>query len=393
MASPTHTSTFVLPARQTSPAHLARLSTDSNQHPSSFTWSSNQPTDSASQQLALTRAAASAGITAGNLVSFQVDGQIKLGLQPRQLTFSGSAQQQPQLGPQLQGGAELLPISEHLPALIPHAGHAELSPVPLLPSRAASDASKVFPDAVASDAPAEPSPPQPELAQQQGSFALSSQPISVVSEAEATRGAAESQTGQQLTAVAPSLSWPQAPSRQSSGLPGPAFCQSSGLPPPPISRHNSGMPPPPAVVRVPAPIQQQSGVLSRQASQQQSIPPSRQASMAPQTVSRQGSGLPLPLSQQASAPTEPARHSTEANELEQAVPKVPGTGLEQARAALLPSLLAEASKQHSSGSAVLPSAAVVPAPLQQPASDANQQTVQDILKMWAPITQPIGAGI
>ena len=412
MASPTHTSTFVLPPTQTSPAQLAGLAAESTSNPSSYTWSTNQLTDSAAQPLALTNAAASAGIPAGDLMTFQIDGQIKLGLRPRQLTFSGSAQQQPQLGPQLHAGAGLLPTAEHPPALLPHAGHAELSPVPLLPSHAASDASKVFTDTAAADAPAEADPQQLELAQQaapatgsphqQGSFGLSSQPVTVVTETEATREAAESQTGQQLSAVAPSLSWPQAPFRQSSALPAPASRQSSGLPPPlPVSRQNSGMPPLPAVVTVPsrqasavatAPVQQQSGALSRQPSQQQSISLSRQASIAPHTASRQGSGMPLPLSRQPSAPTEAAGRSTEAEEPGQAVPKGPGLGLEQAWADLLPSLLAEASRQHSSGSAVLPSAAVLPATLQPPAASTNPQTVQDVLDMWAPVTKPMGAG-
>ena len=428
MSSPTHTTTFVLPAQQTSPAQLAGLAPDSHLDPLGCSFKSQQQqqqlNDSAAQQLAwpTTDASVAAGIAAGDLMTFQVDGEIKLGLRPRQLTFLGSAQQTqqqqqqpPQLGQQLYGSSEALPAAELAPAnanlpnaaaeLYPEAAHSELSSVPLLSSRAASNASNAFADMAAAGtaaamqtgtalAPAMP-PQSGQVAddlQQEGS-PLSTVPVSVV-----MTEAAEAQTGQQLTDVAPSLSWPAAaaPSRQVSGLPPPLSRQQSNLPPP--------LPRQPSAV-VSGPVRQTSAVAAAAApsrlsstatnwqhpQQQQPVPLSRQVSSSHQSASRQGSGAQLPLSRHASTPA--AQHSATAEEPEQAAAACPGQGLEQAWAALLPSLLASASQQHSNEPAMLPSAQLPTASLQQGSNaGAKQQTVGDILKMWAPIAKPRAAG-
>lgn len=430
MSSPTHTTTFVLPAQQTSPAQLAGLATNSHLDPlacsSGPQQQQQQQSGTATQQLAwpMANASVAAGIAAGDLMTFQVDGQIKLGLRPRQLTFSGSAQQQqqqpPQLGPQLYG--EVLPAAELVPAntaslqaateMLPAAGHSELSPVPLLPSRVASKASNAFADMAAADSAIQTGTAlAPVMAaqsgqvandlEQQGSF------IPTVPAPVTMTEAADVQSGQRLTNVAPSLSWPAAaaavPSRQSSGLPLP------------LSRQQSDMPPllarqPSAVVRVPvrqtsavaaaaaaaAPSRQNSGAMSRQSSQQQQpVPLSSQVSRSHHSASRRGSGMQLPLSRQASAvATEAAQHSATAvqREPEQAAAAGPGQGLEQAWAALLPSLLASASQQCSGELAMLPSAALPTVVQQAGNAEAKQQTIGDILKMWAPIARPTAAG-
>ena len=424
MSSPTHTTTFVLPAQQTSPAQLAGLAPDSHLDPLGCSFGLQQQQqliDPAAQQLALpmTDASVAAGIAAGDLMTFQVDGQIKLGLRPRQLTFSGSAQQaqqqQPQLRQQLHGSNEARPAAQLAPAnaASPHAAaeiysearHSELSPVPLLPSHAASDASNAFADMTAADAvqPGSAATMEPHSGQiandlqQQGSL-IPKVPVSV-----AATEPAELQAGQQLTNVAPSLSWPAAaaPSRQSSGLPPPLSQQQSGAVPPfpqqlsavvtePIKQTSAV-----AATAEAAPLQQNSGVLSRQNSQQQqSVPFSRQASRSCKSASRQGSGVQLPLSQQASAAAPgAAQHSAAAGTPQQTAANGPGQGLERAWAALLPSLLASASQQHYAAELnTLPSAAL-PTMVQQGINeDAKQQTVGDILKMWAPIAGPTAAG-
>lgn len=432
MSSPTHTTTFVLPAQQTSPAQLAGLAPDSHLDSLSdggggygLQQQQLQLSDPAAQQLAwtMTDASVAAGIAAGDLMTFKVDGQIKLGLRPRQLTFSGSAQQAqqqqlqpPQLGPQLHGSNQALPAAELAPAnvaslpaaaeMFPDAGRSELSPVPLLPSRAASNASNAFADIAASDAAVQhDAVSAPAMALQSGqtpngprpqASLMPADPVSVVM----TQAVySELQTGQQLTEVAPSLSWPAAaPSRHSSGLPLPLSQQQSNAPPP-LAQQSSAVVRGPvrqtsAVATAAAPSRQNSSTLSDSQQQQPlPLPLSRQASRSQPSASRQGSGLQLPLSRQASAAaTNAARQSAEAEEPEQAAGSGPRQGLEQAWAALLPSLLAGALKQQSGEAAMHPSA-LLPAVLQQPGrSDAEQQSVGDILKTWAPIARPMAAG-
>ena len=424
MSSPTHTTTFVLPAQQTSPAQLAGLAPESylDPHGYSFGPQQQQLRGPAAEQLAwpMTDASVAAGIAAGDLMTFQVDGQIKLGLCPRQLTFSGSAQQahqQQQQPPQFYGSSQVLPAAELAPAnaasphdaaeIYPEAGHSELSPVPLLPSRAASNAGNAFADMAAADAAIQTdtasasarvpqSGPIADDLQQEGS------PVPTVQKSVTMTEAAEVHTGQQLTNVAPSLAWPAAaaPSRQSSGVP------------PPLSRKQSDMSPPlprqpSAVVKGPvrqasavaatAPFRLNSGALSGQNSQQQQqqqpVPLSRQVSRLHQSASRQSSGVQMPLSRQVSAvATEAAQHSAMAEEPEEAAATGPGQGLEQAWAALLPSLLASASQQRRDAPAMLPSAALPNVRQQADNMDAKQQTVTDILKMWAPVARPTAAG-
>ena len=429
MSSPTHTTTFVLPAQQTSPAQLAGLASDSHLDPPGCSFKSQQQQQQqqqqqlsgpAAQQLAwrTTDASVAAGIAAGDLMTFQVDGQIKLGLRPRQLTFLGSAQQTqqqqpPQLGQQLYGSSEALPAAELAPAnanlpnaaaeLYPEAAHSELSSVPLLSSRAASNASNASADMAAADAAMQTGTAlapamQPQSGQVADDLQQQGSPLPTVPVSVAMTEAAEAQTGQQLTDVAPSLSWPAAaaPSRQVSGLP------------PPLSRQQSDMLPLlprqlSAVVR--GPVRQTSAVATaaapsrlnsmatnrRNSQQQQPVPLFRQVSRSHQSASRQGSGAQLPLSRHAS--TEAAQHSAAAEEPEHVAALCPGQGLEQAWAALLPSLLASASQQHSSEPAMLPSAQLPTASLQQRSNaGAKQQTVGDILKMWAPIAKPRAAG-
>lgn len=399
MSSPTHTTTFILPAQQTSPAQLAGLATDNSHDPVRV--GSPQLNAQAVQQTAwpATDAAVAAGIAAGDLMTFQVDGQIKLGLRPRQLTFSGSAQQPPQLGPQLWAGSQALPAPATLAAppqaaadtpLI--AGHPELSPVPLLASRAASNASNAFTEAATAEATVLQSAlSEPVVAhqseqtgaaagdlQQQGSLMPANQPSQHASVAvsEAMGKADEPQIGQQLTDVAPSMSWPAAP-------PPPPARQPSAVAQGPVRQIS-------AVAAAAAPSRQNSGAVSRQNSRQQPVPQSSQATGAlHQSISRQGSAVQVALSRQASAAAEAVQHSARADGVGAGPVGGPGRGLEQAWAALLPSLLAEASKQHGGGEV-----AVLPSALQQPnCTDAKQQTVEDILKLWAPIARPAAAGM
>lgn len=411
MSSPTHTTTFILPAQQTSPAQLAGLATDTSHDPvrlESLPWHLNAP---APQQLAwpATDSAVAAGTAAGDLMTFQVDGQLKLGLRPRQLTFSGSAQQPPQLAPQLWARSHTLPAPAMVTLAAPPqaaadtplgAGHPELSPVPLLASRAASNASNAFTEAatVLQAALSEPvmahHSEQTSAAagnlQQQGSLMPANQPSQQASVAvsEAMGEAEQSQTGQQLTAVAPSLSWTAAPLAPS------LSSQHSEAPPPPPAGQPSAVAKGPvrqtsAVAAAAAPSRHNSGALSRKNSQRQPVPQSRQATGAPhQSISRQGSAVQVALSRQASAAAEAVQRSARADELGTGPVGGPG-GLEQAWAALLPSLLAEAAKQHTAGEL-----AVLPPALQQPSgTDAKQQTVEDIFRLWAPIVRPAAAGI
>ena len=428
MSSPTHTTTFVLPAQQTSPAQLAGLAPDSHFDPLGYSFGPQQQQQQLSgppaQQLAwpTTDASVAAGIAAGDLMTFQVDGQIKLGLRPRQLTISGSAQQaqqQQQQPPHLYGSSAALPAAELAPVnpASPHAaadiyqeaGHSELSPVPLLSSRVASNASRAFADMAAADAAAVQTGTAsvPAMAPQSGPIADDLQqqdsPVPTVPVSVATTEAVEVQTGQQLTNVAPSLSWPTAaePSRQSSGVPPPLSHQQSNLSSP-LPRQPSAVVKGPvrqtsAVAAAAAPSRLNSSALSRQNSQQQQhqqpVPLFRQVSRLHHSASRLGSGMQMPLSCQASAvATEAAQRSAMAEEPEQAAAKGPGQGLEQAWAALLPSLLASASQQHSDEPAMLPSAALPNVRQQAGNTDAKQQTVGDILKMWAPIARPTAAG-
>lgn len=408
MSSPTHTTTFILPAQQTSPAQLAGLvTTDNSQDPVSLP--PQLLHDSASQQAAWAAtdaAAVAAGIAAGDLMTFQVDGQIKLGLRPRQLTFSASAQQPPQLGPQLWGGNQALPATLAAPPQATadgplNAGPSELSPVPLLASPAASDAGNVSTDLAAPDATIpQGALSEPDRAhqgeqttaagnpQQQDSLMAAEPPTQQASVAvtEAMGEAAEPQTGQQLTTVAPSLSWPAAPS--TGGL---SRQQSARMPPPPARQPSAVAREPSAVPAAAVPSRQNSSTLSRQNSQQQPLPVSSQAPRSHQSASREGSTVQLSLSRQAS---EAAGHSARAEELGAGPEGGSGRGLEQAWAALLPSLLAEASKQHSGGDVAVPPSALLPAMLQQQGStDAKQPAVGDILKLWAPVARPAAAGI
>ena len=406
MSSPTHTSTFTLPPQQTSPAQLAGLAPDTAQNAISYTQPLHDGINGlADQQQALTDMSAATGIAAGDLMTFQVDGQIKLGLWPRQLTFSGSAQPQqlpPQLRPQLSGSIPSLPVADPAPRLLPHAGHAELSPVPLLPSAAASTA---LPDPAAAEASVWPGSRQFDSLQQADSTgsALQQQGLNVPPDTataaadrpEAAGNGTDSQPDQQLTNVAPSLSWPAAPSTQTSGLPLPASRQASGLLPPASHQESNTLLPPALQQPAPpveapsqeaagapaAPSGRQSGALSRQASRQ-----------LPVLLSRQGSGTMLPLSRQGSVAALPAERTVRAGELQQNAGNSPGQGLEQAWAALLPSLLAQVPKQHSSVPTVLPAVVAAPAVLQHPEAAAQPPTVADILQKWAPVIQQMPSG-
>ena len=377
MSSPTHTTAFVLPAEETSPAQLAGLADPSDQDLHAQALTQHKP-DTGSDQLALH------GLPgAADMMTFQVDGQIKLGLRPRQLTFSASAQPPPQLWPQPQDDSQAFPTAagtpfsgsiQGAPDLLPHAGQG-LSPVPLLQPTGGSPASSTATAAAPEGMQTEQLADSLQHHSSGLSTAVTVAPLSRQASIQADGALPESPGGQALTDVAPSLSWPGAATAEA-------------VP----SRQNSAGPMPPS--RQPSAVVQ---------------PPSRQPSAVVQAPSRQGSRMPPPLSKQASdvAPAQPVaplplsrQHSgssarVASAEPHQAAASSPRQGLEQAWAALLPSLLAEANKQQQTDSSVVVlSGADQHAAPRQPGTDAPAQSVGDILKMWAPLPKAMtGAGL
>ncbi len=408
MSSPTHTSAVVLPCEQTSPAQLAGLADVSDQDLSSQIMTQHS-SDPQLQQPALTGLLADAApAVAGDMMTFQVDGQIKLGLRPRQLTFSASAQPPPQLWLQSQAGSQALEQS-------PFAVSQSAAPLPLAEQPAGvsthssgASASGYAPDGIAASQSldrslqsAQPGSASLVLQPQVSSMATAAPPAAPVCrqpsiQADDMATAVETQCGQELTTVAPSLSWPgpataaAIPSRQNSA------------PPPLLSRQPSTAVQPPSrqlSAAVQLPSRQASAavpLLSRQPSAVGQRP-SQQTSAVAAPHSRQSSGVPLPLSKQSSAVVPPpptlSRQPSTSAEPHQAAGPSPRQGLEQAWAALLPSLLAEANRQGGDIAAAVPAAARLPAGSQSRAEAAAPlQTVDDILKMWAPLPKAMTAG-
>ena len=408
MSSPTHTSAIVLPSEQTSPAQLAGLSDVSDQDlPSQImTQHSSEPLLQQPALTGLLAEAAPAG--AGDMMTFQVDGQIKLGLRPRQLTFSASAQPPPQLWLQSQAGSQALDQS-------PFAAAQSAATLPLAEQPAGTSthssgasASGHLPDGVT----ASQSLDRSLQSAQPGSVSLVLQPqVSTVATAAPVAApmsrqpfiladdmstAVEAQCGQELTTVAPSLSWPgpataaAAPSRQNSAAAPLLSRQPSAAVRPPSRQLSSAvqLPSRQASAAVPPLSWQPSAV---------GLPPSRQTSAVAAPHSRQSSGMPLPLSKQSSAVVPPpptlSRQPSTSAEPHQAAGPSPRQGLEQAWAALLPSLLAEANRQGGDVAAAVPAAARLPAGSQSRAEAAAPvQTIGDILKLWAPVPKAMTAG-
>ena len=429
MSSPTHTSAFVLPAEQTSPAQLAGLAddTDPSQGLPSHSMTQHRA-DATSHQLALADLTSEA--TAGDMMTFQVDGQIKLGLRPRQLTFSASAQPPPpQLRPQLQEGGQTSPDVQGLltqqssaaHSLPPHAGQP-LSPVPLLQSAGASTTSNVATASEVADwcqTLGDPAAPQAadatlqanqpydssSMVQHQTSDLPTAAAVSRQPSLQAAGATTAAELGQELTSMAPSLSWPgpatavAAPSRQNSAGASVLSKQPSAVAQP-ASRQLSAVVCPPSrqgSAAAPPLVAQPSAVVP---------PPSRQASAVAAGASSQSSGLPLPVSRQSSGvvpnPSPPAlsrQPSASATQSAVAQPRQtaasdPRQGLEQAWAALLPSLLAEANRQGHDSAAAVPVTADLPAASRAaPEAAAPVQTVGDILRMWAPVPEAMPAGL
>ena len=408
MSSPTHTSAFVLPSEQTSPAQLAGLADVSDQDLSSqiMTQHSSEPQLQAPALTGLQADAAPAA--AGDMMMFQVDGQIKLGLHPRQLTFSASAQPPPQLWLQSQTGSQACEQS-------PFAASQSAVPLPRAEQPAGMSthssvaaASGHLPDGVAafqssdrSCQSAQPGSASLVLQPQVSSMATAAPPAAPVSrqssiQANDVTTAVETQCDQELTAVAPSLSWPgpataaAAPSRQNSA-PAPLLSRQPSAAVQPPSRQLS------AAVQLPS--RQASAAVSPLSPQPSAVgqPPSRQTSAVAAPHSRQSSGVPQPLSKQSSAvvplPPSLSRQPSTSAEPHQAAGPSPRQGLEQAWAALLPSLLAETNRPGGAVAATVPTAARLPAGSQsRAAAAAPVQTVGDILKMWAPLPKAMTAG-
>ncbi len=404
MSSPTHTSAFVLPSEQTSPAQLAGLADVSDQDlPAQImTQHSSEPL---LQPPALTGLPAEAApATAGEMMTFQVDGQIKLGLRPRQLTFSASAQPPPQLWLQSQDGSQALVGSQSTAPALPHAEQ----PAGTSTHSSGATASGHLPDGVAASQSSDrslqsalPGSASLMLQPQMSSVATAAPLAAPVSrqpsiQADDMTTAVDTQCGQELTTVAPSLSWPgpataaAAPSRQNSAAAPLLSRQPSAAMQPPSRQLSAAVQPPSrqASAAVPPPSRQPSAV---------GQPPSRQTSAVAAPHSRQSSGLPLPLSKQSSAVVPPpptvSRQPSTSAEPHQAAEPSPRQGLEQVWAALLPSLLAEANRQGGDATAAVPAAARLLAGSQTRADAAAPvQTVGDILKMWAPLPKAMTAG-
>ena len=432
MSSPTHTSAFVLPSEQTSPAQLAGLADVSDQDLPSQIMTQHSP-EPQLQQPALTGLLAEAvPEAAGDTMTFQVDGQIKLGLRPCQLTFSASAQPPPpQLWLQSQTGSQAFqqsPFAASQSAPLPLAEQ----PAGMSTHSSGATASGQLPDGVtvaASQSPdrslqsAQPGSVSLVLQPQVSSVATAAPPAAPVSrqpsiQADDIAAAVETQCGQELTTVAPSLSWPgpataaAAPSRQNSAA-APLLSRqpSDAVQPPsrqlsaavqPPSRQLSAAPQPPSrqLSAAPQPPSRQTSAVVPLLSRQPSAvgqPPSRQTSAVAAPQSRQSFSVPLRLSKQSSAVVPPpptlSRQPSTSAEPYQAARASPRQGLEQAWAALLPSLLAEANRQGGVVAAAVPAAARLPADLQSTAhAAAPVQTVGDILKMWAPLPKATTAG-
>ena len=213
--------------------------------------------EAASQQLTL------ADMPATNMTTFQVHGHINLGLRPRQLTFSASAQPQQQLWPQSSGDAQTISAeslsahllhqvsSQALPGLQSIDGH-ERSVVPLLQAPGESSVrSTDAPSAV--DATTMPNPT-------------------------GSTGVNDIKPGQGFSDVAPSLSWP-----------GPATAVA------PPSRPNLAMSPPisrqPSAV-VQAPSRQPSAVVLAPSRQPSAVPPAALLAEANQQHSDTSTAVP-----------------------------------------------------------------------------------------------------
>ena len=408
ISSPTHTSAFVLPSEQTSPAQLAGLADVPDQDLSSqiMTQHSSEPVLQAPALTELLAEAAPAA--AGDMMTFQVDGQIKLGLRPRQLTFSASAQPQPQLWLQSQAGSQALEQS-------PFAAPQSAAPLPgaeqpagaSIHSSGATTSGHLLDGVAASESfdrslqSAQPGSASLMLQPQVSSVATAAPVAAPVSrqpsiQANGMSTAVETQCGQELTTVAPSLSWQgpataaAAPSRQNSA-PAPLLSRQPSVARQLPSRQLS------AAVQLPS--RQTSAAVPPLSRQPSAVgqPPSRQTSAVAAPHSRQSSGMPLPVSKQSSAVIAPpptlSRQPSTSAEPHQAAGPSPRQGLEQAWAALLPSLLAEANRQHGDAAAAVPAAARLPAGSQSRADAAAPvQTVGDILKMWAPLPKAMIAG-
>ena len=361
--------------------------------------------------------------SANQCCCMQVDGQVRLGLRPRQLTFTASTQPavnnssntsvllthsplaavQPSPQP-----PSLMPASRPMqqqaaPAVAPHSAHGlhhsdstaqasaadaparvALTAAQSLPSKTSHPLADVF--AAQQGAAEQATGP---LGQQQGAWqeALSA-PGAALQQAADFPGrlpSADAPASGQLSDSPPSLAWPGAaatagdPHRQQS------------LPAAPPSRHTSGA--------VPLPSRQPSAVASTVIKQRSVLAPgpSRQASMALRPPSRQDS----------------AAHVTHPHPVpDQAAVNSRDQGLEQAWAALLPTLLAQSTRQHNCLTPAQPSDATPAVSLdvtdthlpvqagsqQQEAAQQRQHeqrivpSVQDILQMWAPLPKPASTG-
>ncbi|DBA81543.1 TPA: hypothetical protein ACH3X1_007317 [Trebouxia sp. C0004] len=409
MSSPTHTSAFVLPSEQTSPAQVAGLADvlDQDLPAQIMTQHSSEPL---LQQPALTGLLPEAvPAAAGDMMTFQVDGHLKLGLRPRQLTFSASAQPPPQLWLQSQDGSQAFEQSpfagsQSAPPAVSHAKQPADKPS----HSSGATASGHLPDGVTASQScnrslqsAQPGSVSLTLQPQVSSVATAVPPAAPESrqpsiQADDMTTAVETQCGQELTTVAPSLSWPEpataaaAPSTQNSAAAPLLSRQPSAAMQPPSRQLSAAIQPPSrqASATVPPSLHEPSAV---------GQPPSRQTSAVAAPHSRQSSGMPLPLSKQSSAVVPPpptlSRQPPTSAEPHQAAGPGPRQGLEQAWAALLPSLLAEATRQGGDATAAVPAAARLPAGSQTRADAAVPvQTVGDILKMWAPLPKAMTAG-
>ena len=395
MSSPTHTSAFVLPAEQTSPAQLAGLA-EAGDTGLNAQVSGQQVSTAVPQQL-LGMPDVSC---AADMMTFQVDGQIKLGLRPRQLTFSASAQPPPQLTDGQTAGSASGALSQLSPDLTLESADGPVSfsgqgpsPVPLLqPAGGASGAVSNM---------AAPSEQQP--------LPMAAASVSRQASMQADQGPADLPAGQPLTAVAPSLSWPG--KNLASGLPTGETTlsrQPSALASKPSRQGSAALQAPSrqGSAALPGPFKQPSGTVSNASRQASAVArllskqPSAAAQMAPydlpglpQQQSRQNSAVAsdMPLSRQLPA----AVQDKASTEPDQAAGNSPQRGIEQAWAALLPTLLAEVNRQqHDSAAASGPAASdLASEDLQQASSGSDAaQTVMDILKTWAPVPKSMSTG-
>lgn len=245
--------------------------------------------------------------------------------------------------------------------------------------------------------------------------------------------AAAADSGQQLTDSPPSLAWPggaastcepdrqqslsaSVPSRQASATMPPVSTQASAVAPLLSRQPSAGAPvlsQQAAAEVLPTPSRQTSAVAQVPSRQQSAVASAliKQGSAVVPLPSRQGSATVTPPTRQPSAM--PVEHATSMPD--QAAANSPSQGLEQAWAALLPSLLAESNKrQAGSGAAhTLPTDladVLLPVHGQRQQHDVQQQqdpalqrngsghgghampSVQDILQTWAPVPKPPSTG-